>query len=64
MKKCRHRKNVVLMFARYVKFTADQEPYIEGVIERCQEDEIEVESIFIHWCERCQRVQDIEVDGD
>ena len=63
MKKCRHRKKVVLAFAHYVRFTADQEPYKEGVIESCEDDDIEVESIYIHWCERCQKVQDIGVDG-
>lgn len=63
-RKCRHRKKVTLMLAHYVDFQADQEPYTEGVIEKCEDDVIQVESIFIHWCERCQKVQDIGVDGD
>ena len=52
------------MFAHYVEFQADQEPYTEGVIERCEDEEVQVESIYIHWCERCGKVQDIGVDGD
>ena len=63
-KKCRHRKKVVLASANYVIFTPDQEPYKEGVIESCEEDDIVVESIFIHYCEICQKVQDIGIDGD
>ncbi len=63
-KKCRHRKKMVLATAHYVKFTPDQEPYREGVIESCEDEEIMVDSIFIHWCERCQKVRDIGVDSD
>jgi hypothetical protein len=64
MAKCKHRKRVLLATASDVEFTPDQEPYTDGVIEHSGYARIIVESINMHWCPKCECVQDIEIDGE
>ena len=62
-KKCRHRKRVLLASANYVEFTPDQEPFTSGTIESSGIETIQLDAVNIHYCPKCNVVQDIEFDG-
>lgn len=64
MKKCRHRKGEILASTSMVRFIPDQEPFEAGVVENCGFEDIVAESVNIHYCPKCNEIQDIEVDGD
>jgi hypothetical protein len=64
MSKCRHKKRIILGGALRVSFIPDQEPYESGVIESCGIKEIVVDSLYLHYCPRCEQVVDIGVDGE
>lgn len=64
MKKCRHRKGIILATAGNVDFTPDQEPFTEGVIESCGIETIMLPIINIYYCPKCNAVKldDINID--
>lgn len=63
MKKCRHRKGIILATAGNVEFKPDQEPFTSGVIEPCGIETIMIRAINIHYCPKCNTVDadDIEI---
>lgn len=60
MAKCRHRKGIILAAANYVEFRPDQEPFVAGQVEDCGIELIQVESVFIHYCPKCEEVKSID----
>lgn len=64
MKKCRHRKGIILATAGNVEFTPDQEPFKAGVIEPCGIETIMISAMNIHYCPKCNTVDldDISID--
>jgi hypothetical protein len=61
MGKCKH-KRTMLAIANYVDFRPDQEPFESGRIECAGVSKITIESIYIHYCPKCKKVIDIEIE--
>ena len=60
MGKCKH-KRLILMSAVDVEFTADQEPYEEGKIEKAEVKKLQMD-MNLHYCPKCKVVVDISED--
>ena len=64
MAKCQHKTGIILANASYVEFWPDQEPFTDGVVQASGFDLIQLESINIQWCPRCEEVVSIESTGE